>query len=294
MLKEKLSLWDQPIGGLISRFFDFDRNFDRNNVAHLQAQLLAIYEAEQGRTEKTNLFALSQNDIADKVAQLSIPQSAIETARAKIDAGCGMPGGVPAFGLIAKNHGFVASEICDALLIAQAGARITLYGNFAAGRHDAVLPAIEDRLFAFVGQNANEPPVLQAAQAAAHMASIYAAMNQQLGQPMTNGRFATLGQLYAGYARDLLAILGQDEASEELNFISQIPYDSRRTVSLIDDIIIRDMRPAIFELLNRGFINNNELAVIHEKVERLATIIESSRPVQGAPVPDSLPRYNRG
>lgn len=212
----KLNSWNQPIGGLIAQFIDFDRDA----VADLQAQLLAIQTHEASTdAEKTDLFRLRLNDISSKIDDLAIDEKAIADARAVVDSGQGMPGGVPPLGLIAKMHGFVDFATCDTLLSAQAGARTILYADADNDALPGASEAVNDRLFAFVGKSDKEPAELVEAQSVAHMALMHRAMRAERGlDPLTN-ELNALGTHALAAAQEKLHGLSQLDAAAELTEI---------------------------------------------------------------------------
>lgn len=184
--------WDKPIGALIDSFTDFDRDF----VAVLQAQLLTIHRAGTGENlfksahdstddaKNTDLFALLKtgaSGIGLKLKELAINHNNVPLARADVDKGKGMPREVPPFGLIAKSIGFVAPEVCDQLLIAQAAARILKYSQARDADIPAVHDAVNEKIFSFIGKNDKEPPALQEAQSYAHLALVHRALAKQAG-----------------------------------------------------------------------------------------------------------------
>lgn len=213
-MQQIIEKFNRPLGVLIDEFV----SFDREAVADIQAKMLAIRTAEIEfdipENERADLSKLSSDGIAVKLKEYAIDEAGIATAREKVDSHQGMPKGVPPFGLIAKNHGFVAPAVCDALLTAQAGARIFAYCRSGIDKHpDTAIEAVNSPLFANIGQY-GEPIELQAAQAAAHLCLINHAVSKQWQvDPAFSPEFNALGARAIQNAREALTAQGQPDVA---------------------------------------------------------------------------------
>lgn len=220
-LAEWTPSWDKPIGTLIESFTYFDRDF----VAVLQAQLLALHRAEN----KLNLFAVLNDGaqgIAKKLETLGVPRNAVVLAHADVDSNKGMPREVPPFGLIAKIIGFVTPEVCDQLLIVQAAARILKNSNLSLDNTPSLKDALDSPLYAHVGNNDKEPQELQSAQAYAHLALIHqslvketAALDIKYDGAYRRAAYASIAHDLLEKARDTLQKLGVEDAVKNIDAV---------------------------------------------------------------------------
>lgn len=258
-LTEWAQSWDKPIGTLIERFVDFDRDF----VAVLQAQLLTIHRAGTGENlfksahdstadaKNTDLFALLRtgaSGIGLKLQELAINHNNVSLARADVDKGKGMPRKVPPFGLIAKSIGFVTIEICDQLLVAQAAARMLLNSRLNLENVPSLNDALNSNLFAHIGKNDKEPQELQIAQSYAHLALIHQALIKEA--PIYSGArydaayrqmaYASIAHGILEKAHETLAILGVSGAAESIDSVLSdfvLPPEEHNPVSVINSQI---------------------------------------------------------
>lgn len=239
MLQDWVASWDQPIGALIEKYVEFDRNY----VATLQAQLLAIHSIEtkvglptESRHDLFKLAAQGPSEIDAVLSSRGISAEDIAAARAIVDAGQGMPREVPPFGLIAKMNGLVSKEVCDELLTVQAAARIIRFSTMAIEDIPALDTAAQDKRFAFIGKNTSdkEPAYLETAQSYAHLVLLNRAVEKHAGYIGHDYNFSTVAKDILGYSIPRLHFYNIPAAAQSVETaIAEIPPVTRPSVGQI-------------------------------------------------------------
>lgn len=293
MTTEQLAVWaqswDKPIGALIESFTHFDRDF----VATLQAQLLALHRAD----DKLDLFALlnqGPRNIALKLEERGVQRNAVITALADVDAHNGMPRGVPPFGLIAKLVELVTPEICDQLLVVQAAARIVKNAGLTLEASPSLKDALDRPLYAPVGNNDKEPQELRAAQAYAHLALIHqslvketAALDMKYDGAFRRAAYTSIAHDILEKARDTLQKLGVDDAVKNIDAalpeFSPMPQEHNPAAMMMSQIAW-----AHHELIgdNRDEETFRQVSIIHKR-----TLIASGYTDQGNGTAIGTPKH---
>lgn len=186
------SLLSAPIGVIAAQF----ANINGEDAAAIQADLLALLQAEaQGRLSEPlprfkdalDAKGLKQDKIAALKTEADITDEEIAAARAVVDSGQGVPPELPKLGQILESYGFIAPELKDVLLTAQAAAR-TLEtaarintGNVEPSTEADVYATASSNMFGMIGRFPDESADLVQAQATNARISVY---EQQIGSGM--------------------------------------------------------------------------------------------------------------
>lgn len=242
MLDKWIKSWDRPIGALIEDFVDFDKE----TVAQIQAELLALHKQQQetilSPQEQTNLFNLlgqGRDAILSSLEEWSIGEDNIAAARKEVDSAVGMPAAVPSFGMIAKISRMVDTAVCDELLTVQAAARIIKHISMDPRNAPSLDDAANDRVYGFIGKNKYEPSSLVEAQCYAHISLIYkAAQGSGTQDPATDERLASVANTILHASAERLQAMGIEDAALDIEQSALRPLSDMPLPT--DDRINRD------------------------------------------------------